>query len=227
MISLSGRTDKGVNSIGQIAYLNSEKPPNLNKINSLLPDDIILWAYTDAPEGFNPRFGVLSRHYRYYLNTNKLSLNLEKIRKAATYLVGTHDYQLLSKPDNGRNTIATILSLSVTEYESTLIFDVYGISFLWKLVRKMVTLLILIGEGYYQPEVVLKILEGTEAIVGGIKPASSEGLVFIEAIVPFRFRISKNAIAHMRKKIAMEIISHNRMLAMLSGLEEIPSSIGK
>ncbi|MFW9931158.1 MAG: tRNA pseudouridine(38-40) synthase TruA [Candidatus Thorarchaeota archaeon] len=227
MISFSGRTDKGVSSIGQIIYLESEKPPNLDKINSYLPDDIILWAFAEAPSEFSPRFGVLSRHYRYYLSTVGLVLNHDDIRKAGSYLIGTHNYRLLSKPDNGRNTIATILNISITDHRSNLIIDVYGVSFLWKLVRKIVTLLVTIGAGHYSPESILKILDGEDVITGGIEPAPPEGLVFMEAIIPFRLKPSKNAIAQMRKKIAMETSFHNRTLTMLDGLAEIPFSIGK
>lgn len=218
MIVFSGRTDKGVNSLGQLIYLACEKPLNLDKINSYLPDDIILWAYAETSPRFNPRYDILSRHYRYYLSTIGTNLHLERIRKAASYLIGTHDYRFLSKPDNGRNTIATLLGLSVIPQESKLVIDVYGISFLWKLVRKIVTLLVLIGAGHHPPEIVHKLLEGGEVVPGGIEPAPSEGLVLIEAIVPYRFKSSKNAIARIRKKIAKEKNHHGRHLSMLDGI---------
>lgn len=227
MISFSGRTDKGVNSIGQIIYLDSEKTINLDKINSYLPDDIILWAYAEVPLDFNPRFDVFARHYRYYLDIKGMDLNLQNIRTASGHLIGTHDYALLAKPDNGRGTIATLLSLSIEKHDSRLIIDVYGISFLWKLVRKIVTLLTWIGKGDYPPEITLKILEGEQVIPGGIEPAPSEGLVFVEAIIPLRMKSSKNAIAHIRKKIATEERFHSRIITMLEGIANNHLSNGR
>ncbi len=218
MISFSGRTDKGVNSIGQIVQFESDHHVNLDKINRHLPDDIVLWAYLQSPENFNPRFGVLSRHYRYYLLQER-ALNLDKMTRAAQYLIGINDFALLSKPDDGRNTIANLLNIAITQRGSTITFDVFGIRFLWKLVRKIVTLLTAIGKGEYPPEIVSDLLSGHRVIPGGIEPASPDGLVLVEAIVPFRLKPNRNALAMIQKTLGIEERFHRRAVTLLDGLQ--------
>ncbi len=217
-LSFSGRTDKGVTSIGQIICFESDTIPNIDKINSYLPEDIVLWAITTAPPRFSPRYSVLSRHYRYFLDTDGSNLNLDDIRKAAKHLIGTHNYALLSKPDNNRNTLATILNIAIKISGTKLVIDVYGTRFLWKLVRKIVSLLKLIGENHYPPDVVLQLLEGRPAIVGGIRPAPAEGLVLVEAVTPLRMKVSKNAVAAIRKKIFQDLLFHKNTITTLDGI---------
>lgn len=217
-VIISGRTDRGVNSIGQVVSFHSKKSLNLDKINTILPKDIVLWAHSRVPDDFNPRYNVLSRHYKYYLNKSNLSMDLERVRQAANLLVGTHNYALLSKPDAGRNTRTTILNVSVKSVNDTVIFDFYGVRFLWKLVRKSVTVLKEIGLGLYSPDIISKLLTGKEKILGGIDPALPEGLVLIEAIIPIRMKPSMNALKLMRKIVNSRLGYFNRSAAMLEGI---------
>ncbi len=216
----SGRTDKGVSSLGQIVSFDSAEQPNLDLINSKLPDDIVLWAFCESPPDFNSRFGVLSRHYRYYLDTSMINLDIFKIRDAANRLVGTHDFRLLSKPDNGRSTIATILSASIATHMDTLVLDMYGTNFVWKLVRKTITLLKMVGMGQYPPEIVTDLLQGRNPIHGGVRPSPPEGLVLVEAIVPFQMKISNNAVRLVHKKTESLLQFHRRALRMLNGISQ-------
>jgi tRNA pseudouridine38-40 synthase len=216
----SGRTDKGVSSLGQIISFDSAEEPNLDAINSKLPDDIVLWAFCKSSPEFNSRFGVLSRHYRYYLDTNMMNLDIQRIRNAANRLVGTHDFRLLSKPDNGRSTIATILNTSIATRTDTLVLDMYGTNFVWKLVRKTIALLKMIGMGQYPPEIVTDLLQGHNPIHGGIKPSPPEGLVLVEAIVPFQMKISKNAVRLVHKKTESLLQAHRRAFRMLNGITQ-------
>ncbi|MDF1537445.1 MAG: tRNA pseudouridine(38-40) synthase TruA [Candidatus Thorarchaeota archaeon] len=217
-VVISGRTDRGVNSIGQVVKFHSNKPLNLDKINTLLPEDIVLWAYSKAPAEFNPRYDVLSRHYKYYLSKSNHSMDLEKIKEGAKLLVGTHNYALLSKPDAGRNTRTTILDVSVRSNNDTLVFDFFGVRFLWKLVRKSVTLLKWIGLSLYSPSIISDLLTGKETIPGGIDPALPEGLVLIEAIVPIRMKPSMNALKLIRKVVNSRFGYFKRSATMLEGI---------
>jgi tRNA pseudouridine38-40 synthase len=214
-VTLSGRTDRGVSSLGQIVRFTTDKKPNLERINSHLPDDISLWSVSEVSSDYNPRYSVLARHYRYYLDTTSLVLDFSRIKQSERYLIGSNNYALLSKPDADRNTNATILNVTSKRVNNLLVFDFYGISFLWKLVRKSVTLLKWIGLNLYSPKVIRNLLNGEKVIPGGIEPAPPEGLVLVEAIIPFRMKPDIKAIKRIRKTIMNRMGLHRRTATML------------
>ena len=214
-VILSGRTDRGVSSLGQIVRFTAEKKPNLERINSYLPDDISLWSISEVPSNYNPRYNVLARHYKYYLDLTGLLIDYSKIKQAQQLLIGLHNYALLSKPDSDRNTFATILNISSKKVENLLVFDFYGTSFLWKLVRKSITLLKWIGLNLYSPDIIRELLDGKNVIPGGIEPAPPEGLVLVEAIIPFRMKLDTKAIKRIQKVIMNRMNLYRRTASML------------
>ncbi len=219
-VVLSGRTDRGVSSLGQIVRFASDRKPNLATINTHLPDDIILWAYTKVASTYNPRYRVLSRHYKYYLDTRGLTLDFTRIKQAEKYLIGLNNYALLSKPDSDRSTLATILNVATRKTDNLIIFDFHGVSFLWKLVRKSVTLLKWIGLGLFPPEIIRDLLNGKNMISGGIEPAPPEGLVFIEATIPIRMKPDLKSLRRVRKTITNWIGLHSRVSSMLNEINQ-------
>lgn len=106
----SGRTDSGVHAKGQVAHFTTTARMPADRIsyamNTLLPDDIIVWSTEEVPLDFHARYDVKDKTYRYrILNQRfhdpflrnwswhvKTPLNVEKMREAAAYLVGTHDF---------------------------------------------------------------------------------------------------------------------------------------
>ena len=211
-VQLSGRTDRGVHSIGQLVMITTEKQFSVEKINRHLPDDIILWASTKAPPNFVPRYDVLMRHYRYYLDNSWGKLNLEVVKKAASLLIGSSNFSQLSKPDAGRNTLTTILNISLHEYNHTHFLDIFGTRFLWKLVRKIVTLLSEIGTERIQLDALNNILSGQKVLPSGIQPAPPENLVLVETIVPFKMKTNKYAIRMIRKQLSEQVEQFRRSI---------------
>ena len=219
-VQLAGRTDKGVHSVGQIVLVKTDKRFNVDGVNKYLPDDIRLWAHAKAPEDFKPRHSILMRHYRYYLETTELNLDLSLMKQATQLLTGSHNFSLLSKPDGNRGTSATILNMSLRAANGALAIDVYGISFLWKLVRKIVSLLTRIGTGELQLNTVRKLLEQTNVLPGGIAPAPPENLVLLDVVVPIRMNVSKHSIRRMQKELARRLGYLRRSTMTLSALTE-------
>ncbi|MHA2424343.1 MAG: tRNA pseudouridine(38-40) synthase TruA [Candidatus Thorarchaeota archaeon] len=217
-VQLSGRTDRGVHSIGQLVMFTTEERFSIDKINRHLPDDIILWASTEAPVNFVPRYDVLMRHYRYYLDKSWTDLNLEVVKKAAALLIGSNDFNRLAKPDAGRNTITTILNISFHDYNGTYFLDIFGTRFLWKLVRKMVTLLIEIGTERIKLDIINKILSGQKGLAGGIQPAPPENLVLVETIVPFKIKTSKYAIRMIQKQLSDQLEQYRRSIRTVNNV---------
>jgi tRNA pseudouridine38-40 synthase len=217
-IRFSGRTDKGVHSLGQIVTIKTSKPLDVNQVNRLLPDDIAIWAHVEIKSEFNPRHHVLLRHYRYYLPTENKSSKLSLMRQAAQNLVGTNSYHYLSKPDSNRTTYATLLDVSLSKCRDAIVFDVYGTNFLWKQVRKMVTLLLSIGKGEMISEKSQEVVQGTWTPPGGIRPASEEGLILMEVVVNFDFVPNKRAMNRIRKFLNHRLGFLREAVVTLDGL---------
>lgn len=203
-IILSGRTDRGVHSLGQLFKFDTEQPLRIDKINKLLPDDIVLWAYKQVSPNFNPRYDVLFRHYRYHFDLPLSVLSIDDMKRASVDLIGAKDFSLLSKPDGNRRTSTTILNAWTGVYADTVVFDIIGTSFLWKLVRKIATLLKDIGLKSLSPNTITQLLEGQRVLKGGIEPAPAEGLTLLEAIIPFHMTISKNALSRIKKYLEQQ-----------------------
>ena len=205
--------------MGQLVLISTEKHLSLERINKNLPDDIILWAFTEAPADFQPRFSALMRHYRYYLDESWEALDLHRVRSGIDQLIGTHNFQLVSKPDGDRNTMTTILNMAVVQTEAARYLDVFGTSFLWKFVRKAVTLLQRIGSNELDPESISSVLRGSKtAIAGGIAPAPPERLVLVETVVPIRFRVNNYALRGVR------VLLEKRIAFLRSSLETLEES---
>ncbi len=217
-VQLSGRTDRGVHSIGQLVMISTEKQFNIDKVNRYLPYDIILWASTKAPPSFVPRYDVLMRHYRYYLDKSWTNLNLDLVKKAAVLMIGSNDFNQLAKPDAGRNTITTILNISVHECNDTYSLDIFGTRFLWKLVRKMVTLLTEIGTGKIKLEIINNLLSGKKVLTSGIQPAPPENLVLVETIVPIKMKTSKYAIRMIHNQLNEQLDQYRRSIRTVNNV---------
>lgn len=219
-IQLAGRTDRGVHSLGQIVQIVTEKELDIDRINRHLPWDITLWAYAPAPSNFNPRFDALMRHYRYYFGSPSVSFDLSSMRHSLQLMLGTHDFHQLAKPDGNRPTTATILNACLTEHNGTIVLELFGTNFLWKLVRKTVSLLQEIGEGNSSPSLITDILSGRSVIPSGIRPAPPENLVLVETAVSTRLKPSEFAIRRIQKHMGDHLKFLDRLRLTLAAVTD-------
>lgn len=178
-LAAASRTDAGVHARGQVAALTTGctwPAGNIRRaINSRLPADVVVVHAEDAPDTFSPRDAV-AKHYRYELYLaedddpltrhrhwwHPLPLEVERVRAAATLMIGTHDFRGLQvrsyKPYE--NTARTLFDMRVTARESTVVIDVLGASFMYKMVRSLVGLLSAVGRGRVRCEDILALLSG-------------------------------------------------------------------
>jgi tRNA pseudouridine38-40 synthase len=219
-VQLSGRTDRGVHSIGQLVMITTEKPFNIDKINRHLPDDIILWAFAEAPPTFVPRYSALMRHYRYYLDKTWNKMDLTAVKETISVLIGSNDFRQISKPDAGRNTTTTttLLNVSIQSHNDILFLDIFGTRFLWKLVRKMVTLLSEVGLGRIKPEEINHILLGQKVLPSGLQPAPPENLVLLETVIPIRMKTSKYAIRIIKNQLNDQLELYRRSIRTVNSV---------
>ncbi|KAF0700768.1 Aste57867_8721 [Aphanomyces stellatus] len=142
-------------------------------LNSALPQDIRVYAWTSAPPEWSARFLCTSRTYRYFFH--RRTLDLDAMSTAARLLEGKHDYRNFCRMDPSvTNFEREILSFNVhvatdlagaseDPYYQLCYFEIRGRAFLWHQVRCMAAILFLVGKGHEPPALVSTLLdiEGT------------------------------------------------------------------
>jgi tRNA pseudouridine38-40 synthase len=173
-VALAGRTDAGVHALGQVAAFEVADPkltaPRI--VNSKLPDD--LWAYARAvvPDDFDPRRQALSREYRYILYAR--GVIGRRLLEFAPQFLGTHDFSNFSSVEPGKYPVRTVTKLEITQKGDTYLIDIAADSFLWNMVRKIVTALRLVGENKRPNDWIERMFD--PAYREGIPPAPAAGL---------------------------------------------------
>ncbi len=175
----ASRTDAGVHALGQVANFYTENPFPVEKLkralNALLPPDIKVTNAEETLEEFDSRRWAKGKLYRYRLFIRDVpspfeykrawflwhELNVEAMKEAAGYLIGTYDFSSFSKSDRKRevNPIRTIDRIELLKSENVLELLFYGRSFLRHMVRVMVATLVEVGKERLKPEEVKKIRE--------------------------------------------------------------------
>ncbi|KAI8971956.1 pseudouridine synthase [Mycotypha africana] len=173
-----GRTDKGVSGLGQVIALNvrsskkkkdvvdnSLPPSYIEMLNRILPHDIRILAWAQVHPNFNARFDCKSRTYKYFFQKEDLDLDL--MRKAGSYLVGTHDFRNFCRIDPSKN-IANyerkVFSLDINKVHDHSQDDFYevqlkGSAFLWNQVRNIMSIMFLVGQRLESPEIARDLLD--------------------------------------------------------------------
>ncbi len=174
----AGRTDAGVNAFEQIIAFDTDKT-NLaipRVINSELPPTIWAWAHAEVPSHFDARRDAISRHYRYIISGE--GYNISRIREASKLLIGIHDFENFSRISGEKSTIRTLLRIDARVDGDVTKIDIIGNSFLWNMVRKIVTALSMIGKGLHDNDWLLQMLN-PDIYEEGIEPAPACGLTLM------------------------------------------------
>jgi tRNA pseudouridine38-40 synthase len=160
----SGRTDAGVHALAQVAHLDihSNVPADTlrRRINDALPTDIVVLRAEAVPHRFHARHDALARSYLYQVARRrtafakpfvwwvKEALSVDAMRNAAQAFVGFHDFRAFSDDDpTEKSTEVLVDVLDIYEDEDLVLFHVEGSHFLWKMVRRMVGVLVEVGRG--------------------------------------------------------------------------------
>lgn len=185
----AGRTDQGVNALSQTIAFNTQKKLILPALNTNLPKDMRCWAYSPVPEEFDPRRDALLRTYKYYAIHE--GENFKVMKKATSLLKGTHNFKNLCTPKPNERTVRTLLESKIEKKGDLLIFTFTSKGFLWKMVRKTVTILREIGLGKKPLPYLKDLLDPNYQPRGGISPAEPEGLILLDVKYPFDFIVDE------------------------------------
>ncbi|HBN56680.1 MAG TPA: tRNA pseudouridine(38-40) synthase TruA [Lachnospiraceae bacterium] len=196
----ASRTDSGVHAMGNIAVFDTNVRMPGDKfsyaLNQRLPEDIRIQHSCEVEPDYHPRYQhtvktyeyrILNREFplpAYRLNTyfTYHPLDVERMRQAASYLTGEHDFQSFCAAGAQVNTtVRTIYSLQVLKEGELLIIRVSGSGFLYNMVRIIAGTLMKIGRGEWEPEQMQKILAAKDRRAAGpTAPAKGLTLMSIE-----------------------------------------------
>lgn len=190
----SGRTDAGVHGICQPVHFDTNLSIPEDRwpmaLNSLLPDDIHVLHCQYVPETFHARYDALGKEYVYYVNTstqrnvfkrhyvNHLSkkLDLDSMKKAASNLVGTHNFTSFSSPKTDVvDKVRTIYTIDIVQNGPNWTFRFIGSGFLYQMVRVLVGTLLEVGKGDRKSSQIEEILQAENRSLAG-KTAPACGL---------------------------------------------------
>ena len=172
----AGRTDAGVHALGQVAHLEVRTglpPESLRRtINDALPADINILSVEKAPHRFHARHDAVSRAYVYQIARRRTAfgkpfvwwvkdpLDIAAMRAGAASLTGRRDFRGFTDDDpDEKSTIVEIGEVTTDEDGDAVIISVEGSHFLWKLVRRMVGVLVEVGKGGLAPDDVARLLD--------------------------------------------------------------------
>jgi tRNA pseudouridine38-40 synthase len=170
----SGRTDKGVHALDAVVAFETDASGLAlpRHVNTYLPAGIWTWARADVPLTFNARRDARLREYQYFLCNRQFDVSA--MCEAADLLLGVHDFYNFSL-EKRRPTVRNIFSSRVRASGSFIIVEIAANSFVWNMMRKLVTALTLVGNGTRSVAWFENMLDRSH--VEGIRPAPASGLL--------------------------------------------------
>lgn len=198
----ASRTDAGVHADGNVAVFDTSARMPAEKIsyalNTRLPEDIRIQDSCEVPHDFHPRFCETVKTYEYRICNSRFpkpcerlyslfyywKLDEQRMQKAASYLVGTHDFtSFCTKKAEVTDRVRTIYSIDVNRDGAMITIRITGNGFLYNMVRIITGTLLRVGSGAIEPEEIPIILEGCDRSLAG-DTAPPHGLRLVEIRYP-------------------------------------------
>jgi tRNA pseudouridine38-40 synthase len=217
--SASGRTDKGVHALGAVVAFETDTPmlATARNVNSELPSDIWTWGRAHVPLSFDARRAAVGRSYRYVLYDS--GYDIHAMRDVSELLQGIHDFKNFTLEKNG-STIREIKSVAVRVLGSFVIIDVAADSFLWNMVRRIVTGFTLVGSGKRDVAWMEEMLNPDQH-EEGLMAAPSHGLILTQVDYnDVNFVEDEYAKTRATKMLQKETLYHGVMTEVLKMLDE-------
>ena len=194
----SGRTDAGVHAYKQIANFHTSVELCLGDIIDYcyryLPEDIVVINAEEEDTMFHSRYHAKGKKYLYRIWNDMLHnpfmrkysfqikdvLDIDLMRKAASYLVGEHDFSsFTSLKSKKKSKVRTIYSIEIEKENKIIDVVFYANGFLYNMVRIITGTLIEAGTGRIEPELIMEALLNKERSLAG-PTAPPQGLVLLD-----------------------------------------------
>ena len=178
----AGRTDAGVHALAQVAHLETQRPMALQRIlhglNDLLPAPINVLKAESVPMDFHARHSARQRSYLYLISRVRTAfgkryvwwvkddLDLGRMKAAAEIFRGFHDFASFAdrRIDKHVSTEVQIDRTDVAVWGDLIVFRIVGSHFLWKMVRRLVGIMVETGRGSLSPAEVKKMLSAASTL---------------------------------------------------------------
>ncbi len=198
----SGRTDAGVHALGQVANFKTSNsiPPAAwaPALNHLLPPDIRVLASEEVSPDFHSRYSALGKTYKYRILNRRsptalyrnyawhvnVRLNIARMRKAAVFFIGKHDFSAFRGSGcSAKTPVRTIKSAAVKKVGDVVELSFEADAFLQYMVRNITGTLVEVGLGRFSPDCVKQILESRDRKQAG-RTAPPQGLYLVSVTYP-------------------------------------------
>lgn len=171
------RTDAGVHAYYQVANFKIKDDIGEAEIksylNRFLPQDISIIEVERVPEQFHARLNAKTKTYLYQIYNEEhgnpflrrysmhlsQKLDLDAMRKAAGYFLGSHDFTAFSNAKSKtKSRERQIISIDLEKSDGLIQIRICGNGFLHNMVRRMVGVMIHAGLGEIGPDSVPALL---------------------------------------------------------------------
>ena len=163
-------------------------------INAKLKKSIRIKSSEEVDERFHSRYSVKSKKYRYTINNSihgtalyrdmeyhfPIKLDVEKMKKAAKYFEGEHDFKAFkASGTSSKSSVRTIYKAEVFQNADRVFIELTGNGFLYNMVRIISGTLLDVGINKINPEQIKEIIESKDRNKAG-KTLPANGLCLIE-----------------------------------------------
>jgi tRNA pseudouridine38-40 synthase len=196
----SGRTDAGVHALGQVAHLDLRTTLAADvlagRINDGLPADINILEAARVPHRFHARHDATARTYIYQIARRRTAfakpfvwwvkdpLRVERMREAAAAFSGRLDFRGFTDDDpDEKSTLVHLAPIEIRDSPDALLIVVEGSHFLWKMVRRIVGVLVAAGTGVLRPAETRALLGAPSALPAQLT-APASGLFLARVTYP-------------------------------------------
>ncbi len=193
----SGRTDRGVNSQGQVVHFDTDRTIVASKfvysMNEILPPDISISDLMEVEKTFHAQKSAKKRFYRFeFINRKyknafdgdlmliKYPVSIERMQKALDYLKGEHDFSAFKSSGTlNPSKICFIYDAKVEKQGERVLIDIVGNRFLYNMVRTIVGTLLQIEGHNLEPEHMERVLNSLDRTQAG-RTVSPYGLTLMK-----------------------------------------------
>ncbi len=174
----AGRTDAGVHAKGQVINFTTSCRIPVNKIilamNSLLPEDIVAKKAVEVDLSFHAQFAAKSKVYRYHIYNSRVPsafdrlysyyvpqvLDIGKMKKAAQFIIGEHDFSAFrAAGSKAKTSVRKVFRLDIEYIPLHIYLTIEADGFLYNMVRIITGTLLYVGKGKVTPDDICRFVE--------------------------------------------------------------------
>ncbi|ARU42311.1 tRNA pseudouridine(38-40) synthase TruA [Armatimonadetes bacterium Uphvl-Ar1] len=172
----ASRTDAGAHALGQVCHFDCPVPLPVERmaraLNKVMPRDLSVVKAETVADDFSARFMARKRHYVYRVMVNdrnplrmrfahyvRYGLDLDRMRAAAKFLEGEHDFLSFSQEmEESVNTVRRLFRVNLHWVDNEVLIHVHGTAFVRGMMRRIAGSLVEVGRGNRKVEWIPELL---------------------------------------------------------------------